>query len=124
MVVRTFNFWKMRVNKEDRVPVVISVMQMKERPRQQGQEHRKCAHRSGQPLHKVRFSCTVDRKSTIPVAIESGTRRTAERCKKFSRGLSERSERYPRSTQPRVPRNPQGCEDIRDSVSGGCALRA
>ena len=48
----------------------------------------------------------------------------AERCTEFSRGLSERSERYPRSGLSRVPRNPQGCEDIRDSVSGGCALRA
>ena len=37
-------------------------------------------------------------------------------CKDFSRGLSERSERYPRLAQPRVPRNPQGCEEIPDSV--------
>jgi hypothetical protein len=33
--------------------------------------------------------------------------RTAERCKEFSRGLSERSDEIPRSAT-RVPRTPQG----------------
>jgi hypothetical protein len=38
---------------------------------------------------------------------------TAERWKEFSRGLSERSERYPRwGINCKFPRTPQGCEDL------------
>ena len=47
-----------------------------------------------------------------------GFHRTAERRKEFSRGLSERSERYPRSAQPRVPRNPQGARTYRIPFPG------
>ena len=38
---------------------------------------------------------------------------TAERRQEFSRGV-ERSAASDTSRQPRVPRNPQGCEELRD----------
>ena len=48
---------------------------------------------------------------------------TAERWKECSRGLSERSERYPRwGINCEFPRTPQGCEDALLLTTGGGSL--
>jgi hypothetical protein len=64
MVIRFFGSRKMRMNQRDRTAMIIPVMKMKERGRQQDNEHCAGTHTGSQPLHIVRFCCTLEGMST------------------------------------------------------------
>lgn len=64
MVIRFFGSRKMCMNKRDRTAMIIPVMKMKERGRQQDNEHGAGTQTGSQPLHIVKFCCTLEGMST------------------------------------------------------------
>jgi hypothetical protein len=68
MVIRLYRFKQMCVNKRYRTAMIIPVMKMKKRGRQQRHEHCAGSHASSQLLHMVRFWCTLERMSTATPA--------------------------------------------------------